>query len=49
MVEESDLTAIFEGCDYRKLPVHNSGIVLSGIMELTGQLMAHSIVQAVYV
>ena len=46
MIVGCDLPAIFEGCDNRKLPVHNTGIVLSGLMELAGKLMAHSIIQA---
>jgi len=46
MVDGGNLPAIFEGNDNCKVPVSNSAIMLSGIMELTGKLIAHSIVQA---
>ncbi len=41
-----DLPPLFEGYVYRKLPVHNAGTVLSGVLELVGKIIAHSIIQA---
>ena len=41
-----DLSPLFEGYIYRKLPVYNAGTVLSGVLELVGKIIAHSIVQA---
>lgn len=44
--ECEDFPQMFEGEVNDKVPVHNSGIVLSGLLELAGKLMAHSIVHA---
>ena len=43
---DSDLPAIFEGNENYKVPVSNPAIMLSGIMELCGNVMAHALVQA---
>ena len=33
------------GCENQKLPVYNTAIICSGLMELVGRMVAHSIVQ----
>eukprot|EP00794_Sanderia_malayensis_P004249 gene4249-4814_t len=42
---EDDLPPLFEGPENHKLPVHNAGTVLSGVLELVGKIIAHSIAQ----
>ena len=41
-----DIAQLFEGKERRLLPVHNAGVVLSGLMELVGKILAHAIVHA---
>ena len=47
MIEGSNsaIPTLFEGSDRRKLPIHNAGTVMSGIMEYVGKIMAHSLAQ----
>ena len=40
-----EIPRMFEGKDRRLLPIHNAGFVLSGLMEIVGKMMAHSIIQ----
>lgn len=40
-----EIPPMFEGKERRMLPVHNAGFLLSGLMEIVGKIMAHSIIQ----
>lgn len=41
-----DVPPLFEGSTNRKLPICSAGTVVSGVFELVGKIIAHSIVQA---
>ena len=46
LIHGSDgIPALFEGCDKRKLPIFNAGVVISGMVKLVGRMLAHSISQ----
>lgn len=36
---------LFEGADGRKLPIYNTCVAVSGVMELVGKLFAHCLIQ----
>ena len=40
------ILTIFESCEGRKLPVYNAGLLLSGLMEITGKIIAYGILEA---
>ena len=41
-----DMSPLFEGHDRRKLPLYDSGLVLSEVMQMVGKIMGLSLLQA---